>query len=98
MLIIPLNLDSVLLFLHNSKLAYSRPHHGQTSEHAREIARGSHRAIRKTLHVAVTTSASSCELEAKFSVVLAGLLHFAKEKYFCLYYLFVCFRINYHYV
>ena len=36
------------------------------SEHAREIARGSHRSIRKTLHVAVT-AASSCELEAKFS-------------------------------
>ena len=42
-------------------------HRGQTSEHAREIARGSHRSIRKTLHVAVTTGASSCELEAEFS-------------------------------
>ena len=42
-------------------------HRGQTSEHAREIARGSHRSIRKTLHVAVTTAASSCELEAKSS-------------------------------
>ena len=40
-------------------------HRGQTSEHAREIARGSHRSIRKTLHVAVTTVASSCEFEAK---------------------------------
>ena len=28
---------------------------------------GSHRLIRKTLHVAVTTAAPSCELEAKFS-------------------------------
>ena len=39
------------------------------SEHAREIERGSHRSIRKTLHVAVTTAVttSSCELEAKFS-------------------------------
>ena len=27
---------------------------------------GSHRSIRKTLHVAVTTAAPSCELEAKF--------------------------------
>ena len=43
-------------------------HRGQTSEHAREIARGLHRSIRKTLHVAVTTAAPSCELEAKFSV------------------------------
>ena len=42
-------------------------HRGKTSEHAREIARGSHRSIRKTLHVAVTTAASSCELEAKLS-------------------------------
>ena len=41
-------------------------HRGQTSEQAREIARGSHRSIRKTLRVAVT-AASSCELEAKFS-------------------------------
>ena len=39
----------------------------QTSEHAREIGRGSHRSIRKTPHVAVKTAASSCELEAKFS-------------------------------
>ena len=31
-------------------------HRGQTSEHAREIARGSHRSIRKTLYVAVTTA------------------------------------------
>ena len=44
-----------------------RVHRGQTSEHGREIARGSHRSIRKTLHVALTTAASSCELEAKFS-------------------------------
>ena len=43
-------------------------HRGQTSEHAREIARD--RLIRKTLHVAVTTAASSCELEAKFSFYL----------------------------
>ena len=45
-------------------------HRGQTSEHAREIAwdcEGLHRLIRKTLHVAVTTAAPSCELEAKFS-------------------------------
>ena len=42
-------------------------HRGQTSEHAREIAQGSHCSIHKTLHVAVTTAASSCELEAKFS-------------------------------
>ena len=42
-------------------------HRGQTSEHAREIAWGSHRSIRKTLHVPVTTAAPSCELEAKFS-------------------------------
>ena len=47
--------------------ATSDLHRGQTSEHAREIARGSHRSIRKTLHVAVKTAASSCELEAKFS-------------------------------
>ena len=40
-------------------------HRGQTSEHAPEIARGSHRSIRKTLHVAVTTAAPSCELKAK---------------------------------
>ena len=44
-----------------------RVHCGQMSEHAREIARRSHRLIRKTLHVAVTTAASSCEFEAKFS-------------------------------
>ena len=42
-------------------------HRGQTYEHAREIERGSHRSIRKTLHVAVTTATSSCEFEAKFS-------------------------------
>ena len=42
-------------------------HRGQTSEHARETTRGSHRSIRKTLHVAVTTAASPCELEAKYS-------------------------------
>ena len=42
-------------------------HYGQKSEYAREIARGSHRSIRKTLYVALTTAASSCELEAKFS-------------------------------
>ena len=49
-------------------------HRGQTSEHAREIERGSHRSIRKILHVVrvtfsdvvVTTAACSCELEAKF--------------------------------
>ena len=41
-------------------------HRGQTCEHAREIVRGSHSSIRKTLHVAVT-AASSRELEAKFS-------------------------------
>ena len=56
--------------------------------------------------MAVTTAASSCELEAKFSfyfkfaecpyfsVVLAGSLHFPKDKSFCLHYLFVWFRIN----
>ena len=44
-----------------------RSHRGQTSEHALEITRGSHRSIRKTVHVAVTTAASSCELEAKYS-------------------------------
>ena len=38
-------------------------HCGQTSEHAREIARESHRSIRKTQ----TTAASSYELEVKFS-------------------------------
>ena len=42
-------------------------HHDQTSEHARGIARGSHRSIWKILHGAVTTAASSCELEANFS-------------------------------
>ena len=47
--------------------AGQRPHCRQTSEHAREITRGSHRSIGKTLHVAVTTAASSCELEAKYS-------------------------------
>ena len=31
-----------------------------------------------------------------FYVVLAGSLHFPNEKYFCLYYLFVCCRINYY--
>ena len=46
---------------------HTHVHRGQTSEHAREIARGSHCSIRKTLHVAVTTGASSCELEAQFS-------------------------------
>ena len=45
---------------------WGEPHRGQTSEHAREITRGSHRSIRKTLHVAVTTAVSSCELEAKY--------------------------------
>ena len=45
-------------------------HRGQTSEHAQEIARGSHPSIRKTLHVAVKPAASSCELEAKFSFYL----------------------------
>ena len=33
----------------------------------RKIARGSHRSIRKTLHVALRTAASSYELEAKLS-------------------------------
>ena len=46
---------------------HQHAHRGQTSEHAREIARGSHRSILKTLYVAVTTAASSCELEAKYS-------------------------------
>ena len=49
-------------------------HRGQTAEHAQEIERGSHRSIRKILHVVritlsdvvVTTAACSCELEAKF--------------------------------
>ena len=45
-------------------------HRGQTSEHAREIAQGSHRSIRKTPHVAVTTAVPSCELEAKFCFCL----------------------------
>ena len=69
---------------------------GQTSEHTREIARGLHRSIRKTLHVTVARAASSCELEAKFScylkfaeypcfsVVLAGSLHFPIFVYICL--------------
>ena len=47
-----------------------RPHRGQKSEHARKITRGSHHSIRKNLHVAVTTAASSCELEAKYSFFL----------------------------
>ena len=33
-----------------------------------------------------------------FSVALAGSLHFLTKKYFSLYYLFVCFIINYYYV
>ena len=41
-------------------------HRGQTSEHEGEIARESHRSIRKTLHVAVTTATPSCELERNF--------------------------------
>ena len=56
--------------------------------------------------MAVTTAASSCESEVKFSfylkfaeypcfsVVLASSLHFPKDKSFCLHNLFVCFRIN----
>ena len=50
----------------NKSKVNSSLHRGQTSEHAREIARGSHRSIRKTNNVAVT-AASSFELEAKFS-------------------------------
>ena len=53
------------VLIHRSKCVHG--HRGQTSEHAREIARGSHRSIRKTLHVAVKTAASSCESEAKIS-------------------------------
>ena len=42
-------------------------HRGQTSEHARGVELGSHRSIRKAVHMVVKTAAFSCELEAKFS-------------------------------
>ena len=72
----------------------SRSHRGQTSEHAREIS------FRRVSSVLILTFFWTWSLKnvLVFSVVLAGSLHFAKEKYFCLHYLFARFRMNYYYL
>ena len=55
-----------------------KPHRGQTSEHAREITRGSHRSIRKTLHVA-DDDCLFLRVEAKYKIYFFTSMKFSGD-------------------